>query len=50
MKPIENLREKLVEKKLISTNNFPGVPGTRLINFSKTKGYVELGQFSVFHP
>lgn len=50
MKPIENLWEKLIEKKLISTNNFLGVPGTRLINFSKTKGYVELGATQCFSP
>ena len=50
MKPIENLWEKLIEKKLISTTNFLGVLGTRLINFSKTKGYVELGANQCFSP
>ena len=49
-KTVSKVTEQLRGDSLLFTTQFPGVPGTNLINFGKMKGWLYLGAPSVFGP
>ena len=50
MKNCLKVTEQLRGDSLLFTTQFPGVPGTNLIDFGKMKGWLYLGAPSVFGP